>query len=66
MRHFDLHQRFPWNMTGWKNRVQKLLDNQKENLLDKQKVSNQLNQTQIQIMIERRDLIFAHKLSAQC
>ena len=29
-RQLGLLQRFPWNMTGWKNWVQKLLDNQKE------------------------------------
>ena len=29
MRHLVLLQRFPWNMTGWKNWVQKLLDKQK-------------------------------------
>ena len=34
-----------------KELVQKLLDNQKEKLLDKQKVPNQPNETQIQIMI---------------
>ena len=46
----------------WMNEwVQKLLDNQKEKLLDKQKVPNQPNQTQIQIMIERRDPLFAQK-----
>ena len=43
------------------NWVQKLLDNQKEKLIDKQKVHNQPNQTQIQIMIERRDPLFALK-----
>ena len=26
MRHLDLLRRFPWNMTGWKNWVQKLLE----------------------------------------
>ena len=43
MRHFVLLQRFPWNMTGWKIWVQKLLDKQKEKLLDKQKVPNEPN-----------------------
>ena len=61
MRHLGLLQRFPWNMIGWRNWVQKLLDNQKEKLLDKQKVPNQPNQTQIQIMIERGDPLFAQK-----
>ena len=40
-------------MTGRENWVQKLLDNQKEKLRDKQKVPNQTNQLQTQIMIER-------------
>ena len=62
MRHLDLLQRFPWNMIGWKSWVQKLLGNQKEKLRDKQKkVPNQPNQTQIQIMLERGDLLFAQK-----
>ena len=66
MRHLGLLQRFPWKMIEWRNWVQKLLDNQTEKLLDKQTVSKQLNQTQIQITIERGDPLFAHKLSAQC
>ena len=41
----DSLRRFPWNMIGWRNWVQKLLD--------KQKSTNQPNQTQIQFMIER-------------
>ena len=49
MRHLGLLQRFPWSMTGWKIWVQKLLDNQKEKLRDKQKVPNQANQIQTQI-----------------
>ena len=61
MRHLGLLQRFPWNMTGWKIWVQKLLDNQKEKLRDKQKVPNQANQIQTQIMIERGNLLFALK-----
>ncbi len=44
--------------------VQKLLDNQKEKLRDKQKVPNQANQIQTQIMIERRNLLFALKRGA--
>ena len=60
MCHLDLLRRFPWTMVGWRNLVQKLLDKQKE-LLDKQKVPNQPNQTQIQIMIERWDPLCAHK-----
>ena len=63
MRHLGLLQRFPWNMIGWRNWVQKLLDNQKEKLLDKQNVPNQPSQTQIQIMIERRDPLCAHNQS---
>ena len=59
MRHLGLLQRFPWNMIRWRNWVQKLLDNQKEKLLDKQKVSNEPNQSQIQITIERWDPLFA-------
>ena len=35
-----------WNMTEWKIWVQKLLDNHKEKLLDKQKVPTQANQIQ--------------------
>ena len=61
MRHLGFLQRFPWNMTGWKIGVQKLLDNQKEKLRDKQKVPNQANQTKTQIMIERWNLLFALK-----
>ena len=61
MRHLGFLQRFPWNMIGWRNWVQKLLDNLKEKLLDKHKVSNQPNQTQSQIMIERGDPLFAQK-----
>ena len=48
-------------MTGCKIWVQKLLDNHKEKLRDKQKVPNQANQIQTQIMIERRNLLFALK-----
>ena len=38
MRHFVFLQRFLWNMKGWKNLVQKLLDNQREHLFNNQKV----------------------------
>ena len=48
MRHLHFFQRFPWNMSGWRNWVQKLFNKQKEKLLDKQKYPNQPNQTQIQ------------------
>ena len=61
MCHLGLLQRFPWNMIGWRNWVQKLLDNQKQKLLDKQKVPNRANQIQTQIMIERWNLLFALK-----
>ena len=40
LRHLGFLRRSPWNMTGWKNWVQKLLDIQKEKLFEKQKVSN--------------------------
>ena len=61
MRHLGIHQRFSWNMIGWRNWVQKLLDNQKEKLLDNQKVPNQANQIQTQNMRERGDPLFAQK-----
>ena len=51
--HLGRLRRFPWDMIGWRNWVQKLLD--------KQKVPNQPNQTQIQITIDRGDPLFAHK-----
>ena len=41
--------------------VQKLLDNQKERLLDKHNVPNQANQIQTQIMIERGNMLLAFK-----
>ena len=53
MCHLGIFQRFLWNMIGWRNWVQKLLDNQK--------APNQPNQTQIQIMIERRDPLSAQR-----
>ena len=61
MRHLVLLQRFPWHMTGWKNWVQKLLDNQREKLFNNPEVPNQANQIQTQIMVERRDPLFAHR-----
>ena len=48
MRHFDLLRRFPLKTTGWKNWVQKLLDNQN--------APNQPNQSLIQF-IEQGDLL---------
>ena len=45
MNHLDCPRRFPWDMIGWRNWVQKLLD--------KQKSTNQPNQTLIQIMNKR-------------
>ena len=57
--HLGLHQRSPWNTTGKENWVQKMLDDQKEKLLDKQKVPNWSNQLQTQIMMERGDPLFA-------
>ena len=51
--HLVTLQRFLWNMIGWNNWVQKLLENQMEKLFNSPKVHNQANQTQSQIMIER-------------
>ena len=51
--HLGLHQRSPWNMTGWKNWVQKMLNDQKDKLCNSLKVPNRTNQIQTQIMIER-------------
>ena len=45
----------------WMKELGSLLDNQKEKLLDMQKVPNQPNQTQIQIVTERRDPLFAQR-----
>ena len=59
MRHLVLLQRLSWNMTGWKNWVQKSLDNQMEKLFNNPKVPNQANQIQTQIMIERGNPLFA-------
>ena len=60
-RHLGFLQRFHWNMIGWRNWFQKLFDNQREKLLNKQKVPNQANQIQIQIMIEKGDPLFAQR-----
>ena len=53
MRHLGPLQRSPWNMTGWKNWVQKMLNAKRDKLCNNSKVPNQTNQFQIQIMIER-------------
>ena len=59
MRHLVLLP--PWNMIGWKNWVQKLLNNHMDKLFNNVKVPNQTNQIQTQIMIERRNPLFALK-----
>ena len=59
MRHFVFFQRSLWNMIGWKNWVQKLLNDHMEKLRNNAKVHNQANQIQTQIMIERRNPLFA-------
>ena len=51
MRHLGLLQRFPWNMTGWKIWVQKLLNDQREKLRNNPKVPNQANQIQTQFSL---------------
>ena len=51
----------PWSLIGWKNWVQKLLDNQREKLLNNPKVSIKPTKIQTQIMIERRNPLFALK-----
>ena len=66
MNHLDRLRRFPWNMTGWKSWLQKLLDNQREKLFNKPKVSNQANQIQTQIMIERRNPFIRPQRGASC
>ena len=50
-------------MIGLRNLVQKLLDKQKEKLLDKQKVPDQPNQTQILFLFERGDPLIAENTS---
>ena len=44
MRHLGFLQRFPWNMIGWKNWVQKLLDNHKRQVKGSQPTQPNLNQ----------------------
>ena len=44
--HPDLLQRSPWNMIGWKNWVQKLLNDWMDKLFNNSKVSNWTNQIQ--------------------
>ena len=39
--HLDLHQRSPWNMTRWKNWVQKMLNDQRDKLCHKSSRWNQ-------------------------
>ena len=53
MCHFGLLQRSPWNMTGWKNWVQRLLNDRMDKLFNSLKVPKWTNQIQTQIMIER-------------
>ena len=53
MRHFGIFPRSPWNMIGWKNWVQKLLNDQMDKLCSSLKVPIWTNQIQTQIMIER-------------
>ena len=52
LNHFDRLRRFPWEMIGWRNWVQKLFD--------KQKTTNQPNQTLIQFT-ERSDPLWQNK-----
>ena len=47
MNHLDLLQRFLWNMTGWKNSVQKLLHDQMDKLFNHPKVPNQTNRLKL-------------------
>ena len=51
--HLDHHQRSHNVTFGLKNWARKLLDNQKEKLLDTQNSSNQPNQFQVQIVIDQ-------------
>ena len=53
MRHFDLHQRSPLKIIGWKKWVQKLLNDQRDKLGKNFKVPNRTDQFQTQIVIER-------------
>ena len=60
MRHLVLLPRSPWNMTGWKNWVQKLFNDQMDKLFNNLEVPNQTNQIQTRIMmIERGNPLFA-------
>ena len=52
LNHLECLRRFSWDMIGWRNWFQKLLDKQKSN--------KQPNQT-LQIMIERRDPLWQNK-----
>ena len=47
-------KRSPWNMTGWKNWVQKFLNDRMDKLCNSPKVHNQTNQIQAQIMMMER------------
>ena len=49
----DLHQRSHYVTIGHNNWVQKLIDNRKKKLLDKQNFSNQANQSQNQSVIDQ-------------
>ena len=53
VRRLGLLPRSPWNMTGWRNWVQKLLNDRMDKLCNSLKVPNLTNQIQTQIMIER-------------
>ena len=56
----SLPPKISWKMTGWKNWVQKLLNDQMDRLFNNPKVLNQANQIQTQIMmIERWNPLFA-------
>ena len=59
LRHLVFLQRSLWNKTGWRNWVQKLLNDQMEKLFNNPKVPNQANQIQTQIMMERWHPLFA-------
>ena len=52
MRHFGFLPRSPWSMIGWKNWVQKLINDQLDKLFNNPQVPHQTNQIQTQIMIE--------------
>ena len=46
MRHLVFLQRSPWHMIGWRNWVQKLLNDQRDKLFNNPKVPKQTNQIQ--------------------